>query len=179
MVNQIAQELGPIDVLVNNAGIIRVGPVQQQTIEDFEQAMNTIFWGNLHPTLAVYSCAKFAAVALSEGLRAELACSGIRLVTIVPELMRTGSHLHAEFKGNHKQEYAWFSAGAASPFVSIAAERAACCIVRAAARGDAEKVLSFPAGVLAHLHGHAQRWKIQDISTSPMIPRSLPGVAGS
>lgn len=182
MINQITQELGPIDVLVNNAGIIRVAPFQQQTIEDFEQAMNTMFWGNLHATLAVlptmrqrkegrivnitsvggkvsiphllpYSCAKFAAVALSEGLRAELAGSGVRVVTIVPGLMRTGSHLHAEFKGNHNQEYGWFSAGAASPIVSIAAERAARSIVRAAARGDAEKLLSFPADILARLHG--------------------------
>jgi NAD(P)-dependent dehydrogenase (short-subunit alcohol dehydrogenase family) len=209
MINQITQKLGPVDVLVNNAGIIRVGPLGQQTIEDFEEAMNTMFWGNLYPTLAVlpsmrerkdgrivnitsiggkvsiphllpYSCAKFAAMALSEGLRAELAGSGVRVVTIVPGLMRTGSHLRAEFKGNHKQEFAWFSAGAASPFVSIGAERAARSIVRAAARGDAEKLLSLPAGILARLHGNFPGFTsdVASLLNRLLLPNSPDSVTG-
>ncbi|MGI8741433.1 MAG: SDR family NAD(P)-dependent oxidoreductase [Bryobacteraceae bacterium] len=173
---------GRIDVLVNNAGVIQVGPLEEMTIADFETAMGVIFWGTLYTTLAAlphmrqrrqgrivnitsiggkvsvphlvpYSCAKFAAVALSEGLRAELASYGIKVVTIVPGLMRTGSHLNAQFKGAHEREFAWFSVGAASPLVSIGAERAARAIVLSAKRGDAENILSLPANLLARLHG--------------------------
>lgn len=77
---------------------------------------------------------------------------GVKVVTISPGLMRTGSHLQAYFKGQHELEYEWFSLGAATPFVSISAERAAKAIVRAAERGDAEKILSVPADILAKLH---------------------------
>ena len=38
---------GRIDVLVNNAGIIQVGPLEHMTIDDFEEAMATHFWGPL------------------------------------------------------------------------------------------------------------------------------------
>jgi short-subunit dehydrogenase len=105
------------------------------------------------PHMLPYSCAEFAAVALSEGLRSELASSGIRVVTIVPGLMRTGSHLNAQFKGRHEQKFTWFSLGAATPLISISSERAARAIVRSTKRGDAEKILSIPADLLARLHG--------------------------
>ena len=181
MVAEAERKLGRIDILVNNAGLIQVGPFSEMTVLDFERTMDVIFWGSLYTTMAVlpsmrergtgsivnitsiggkvsiphllpYSCAKFATVALSEGLRTELAPEGIRVTTIVPGLMRTGSHLKAEFKGQHAREYAWFSAGAGTSLVSISAERAARSIVRAAVRGDSEKILSFPAELLGHLH---------------------------
>src|SRR3954447_20456510 len=44
---------GQIDVLVNNAGVITVGPVQTQTLDDFEEAMRVMFWGPLYMTMAV------------------------------------------------------------------------------------------------------------------------------
>jgi NAD(P)-dependent dehydrogenase (short-subunit alcohol dehydrogenase family) len=43
---------GTIDVLINNAGIIQVGPLEHMTHEDFEQAMAVHFWGPLHTILA-------------------------------------------------------------------------------------------------------------------------------
>ncbi len=182
MVREVTGRFGRIDILVNNAGVIQVGPVDLMHLRDFEQAMAVIFWGAVYPTLNVlpqmrqrgagrivnitsiggkvsiphllpYSCAKFAAVAFSEGLRSELAPQGIQVTTIVPGLMRTGSHLNASFKGQQGLEFAWFSLGASTPFVSISAERAARSIVRATKRGAAESILSVPANILARLHG--------------------------
>lgn len=192
------QRLGPIDVLVNNAGIIGVGPLEEMRLEDFERAMQTHYWACLHACLEVvqemkarrgghivnitsfggkvavphmlpYVGSKFAAVGLSEGLRAELAEHGVKVTTVVPGLMRTGSHLQAEFKGRHEQEYAWFAAGAGVPGLSISADRAARQILRAAARGDAELVITLPAklAIVAHavcpnlmagLTGLVNRW---------------------
>ena len=178
LVREVALRLGPIDVLVNNAGIISVGPVETMDVEDFEQAMATNFWGPLYTILAVlpdmrrrgegrianiasigakvsvphlvpYSASKFALLGLSDGLRAELAKDGISVVTICPGLMRTGSPRHATFKGRHRAEYAWFSISDALPLLSMDADRAARQIVQAIRRGEAERVLSPPAKLVA------------------------------
>jgi NAD(P)-dependent dehydrogenase (short-subunit alcohol dehydrogenase family) len=182
MVGQVTEHFGQIDILVNNAGVIEVGPVVNQNVEDFDDAMQTDFWGVLYPTLAVlpqmrgrrngrivnvtsiggkvsvphllpYSCAKFAAQGLSEGLRAELARDGIVVTTIAPGLLRTGSFLNALFKGHQAGEYAWFSVGDNIPGLSMAAEGAAQQIVQAARRGEAERVLGVPAKLAAKFHG--------------------------
>ena len=163
-----------IDVLVNNAGMITVGPMEVMTMEDYEEALRLHFWAPLYTTLAVlpemrqrgegriiniasiggkvsvphllpYCASKFALVGLSAGLRAELAKDGILVTTVCPGLMRTGSPQHANFKSQHKAEYAWFSIGDALPLLSMSAERAARQIVAAGKRGDAEIVLSLPA----------------------------------
>src|SRR5690349_10588804 len=39
-----AARLGPIDVLVNNAGIIQVGPMESMTVADYEEAMQLHFF---------------------------------------------------------------------------------------------------------------------------------------
>jgi short-subunit dehydrogenase len=171
-----------VDVLVNCAGTIQVAPIQNVTVDDFETAMDVMFWGTLFPTLAVlpqmsarrsgrivnitsiggkvsvphlipYNCAKFAAVALSEGLRAELSEDGIKVLTVVPGLMRTGSYLNAFFKGNQRDELRWFGPGASLPLISMNAERAARQIVASTRRGEAERILSVPAQLLARFHG--------------------------
>ena len=176
MVREVGERMGPIDVLVNNAGVISVGPVETMDIDDFRRAMDTNFWGALHTILAVlpdmrrrgegrianiasiggkisvphlvpYSASKFALVGLSEGLRAELAKDGISVITVCPGLMRTGSPRHATFKGRHRAEYAWFSISDALPLLSMDADRAARQIVESIRRGEAERVLSVPAKV--------------------------------
>lgn len=182
LVAKVTEHFGRVDILVNNAGSIRVGPFESMRLEDFESAMATMFWAHVYTTMAVlpqmrarhsgrivnvtsiggkvsvphllpYSCAKFAAVAFSEGLRAEVAQENIQVTTIVPGLMRTGSHLNAEFKGDHGREFLWFSLGAASPLASISAERAARDIVQATRWGLPERILSAPANLLARVHG--------------------------
>jgi NAD(P)-dependent dehydrogenase (short-subunit alcohol dehydrogenase family) len=180
----VTRHFGRIDILVNNAGQIQVGPLESVSVEDFEDAMNVMFWGTVYPTLAVlpefmkrngghvvnitsiggkvaiphllpYTSAKHAAVGFSEGLHAELAETGVRVTTIAPGLMRTGSYNAAQFKGDQAAEAEWFSLGASLPGISMGAERAARQIVMAVKRGDAEKVLSAPANVLAKIQAVA------------------------
>ena len=53
MVVAINRRFGHIDVLVNNAGVIQVGPLEVMTHEDFELAMNAHFWAPLNTIMAV------------------------------------------------------------------------------------------------------------------------------
>jgi short-subunit dehydrogenase len=176
------ERFGRVDILVNNAGIIQVGPVTSMGVEDYESALGVMFWGVLYPTLAVlpgmrergsgriinitsiggkvsvphllpYNAAKFAAVGLSEGLCAELARYGVSVTTVVPGLMRTGSHVNALFKGKQAAEFNLFAPLASLPLISIDAERAARQIVAATKRGDAELIISLPAHLMVRFHG--------------------------
>jgi NAD(P)-dependent dehydrogenase (short-subunit alcohol dehydrogenase family) len=180
-VAEVERFVGPVDVLVNNAGTIEVGPMEVMTLEDYERAMRTHFWGPLYTTLAVlpsmrergegrivnissiggkisvphllpYSASKFALVGLSEGLRSALAKEGVVVTTVCPGLMRTGSPRNALFKGKHRAEYAWFAVADSLPVASMSAERAARQIVDACERGDAEIVLSTPAKLAVLFH---------------------------
>ena len=165
---------GRIDVVINNAGVIQTGPFDHMTLADYENAMNTHFWGPLYVTLAVlphmrrqrggrivnissiggrisvphmlpYSASKFALAGLSDGLRAELTREKILVTSVFPGLMRTGSPPNATFKGRHEEEYAWFAAADSMPAISIGAERAARQILAATRRGAAELVITVPA----------------------------------
>ena len=51
MVEIVRNHFGQIDVLVNNAGVIEVGPLEVMTLEDFEEAMKIHFWAPLYTTL--------------------------------------------------------------------------------------------------------------------------------
>jgi hypothetical protein len=92
-------------------------------------------------------------VGLSEGLRAELLNEGIYVTTVCPGLMRTGSPRNADFKGQHRAEYAWFSIADSLPLVSIEAERAARQIIDACRKGQAELVISLQAKLAVVFHG--------------------------
>jgi NAD(P)-dependent dehydrogenase (short-subunit alcohol dehydrogenase family) len=184
MIQKVQCEIGPVDVLINNAGIIMAGPVELMTIEDFEQAMDTHFWGPLYaisavlpqmqkrrqgrivniasiggkvslPHLIPYNASKFALVGLSEGLRSELAKNNVRVTTVCPGLMRTGSHFAAEFKGQNRKEYAWFAVTGATSLTSLNVDRAARMILAAVRRGEAEVILSLQAQALEKLHALA------------------------
>src|SRR4026208_288487 len=53
MVAAIESAVGGVDVLVNNAGVIQMGPLEVMTHTDFEKAMNAHFWAPLNTIMAV------------------------------------------------------------------------------------------------------------------------------
>ena len=173
---------GRVDFLVNNAGVIEVGPEMDMTTDAYERAFALHVFAPLRliqellpemrarrgghivnissiggvvsvPHLLPYCASKFGLTGLSEGLRAELAAYGITVTTVCPGLMRTGSTAHAYFHGRSRREHAWFALSAALPLFSMSARRAASRIVSAAVRGQAHLVLSWQAKVLALAHG--------------------------
>ncbi|RAJ45530.1 short-subunit dehydrogenase [Kitasatospora sp. SolWspMP-SS2h] len=180
-----AERLGrPLDLLVNNAGVIQVGPLAALEQDDFRRSWDTMVAAPVELVLAVlpgmrergggsvvniasiggpvpaphllpYVTAKAGLAAFSRGLRVELAGSGVRVTTVVPGLMRTGSHRAARFSGQAPREYAWFGAAASTPLLSTDAGRAARRIVRAAEAGRAELVLTPAAKLAVRLQGVA------------------------
>jgi len=97
------------------------------------------------PHFAPYSASKFALTGFSDAIRTELARDNIQVTTVAPGLMRTGSHVNAKFKGNHGAEFAWFSASAGAPLISMDADRAARKIIAACRRRPPSVILTFPA----------------------------------
>ncbi len=203
-VDEVRRHFGAIDVLINNAGIISVGPVETMTVEDFYDAMAINYFAAVHTTLEVlpemrerrqgrilnvtsiggkisvphllpYSASKFAMVGFSEGLRAELAKDGIVVTTVCPFLMRTGSPRNAIFKSQHRAEYAWFVVSDSIPGIAMHAERAARKILNACRYGKAEVVLSLPGKLAALAHGIAPGL-VSDING--WVNRVLPGPGG-
>ena len=177
LVDRVIQRFGQIDILVNDAGLIKVSPFENLDHGDFDQAMKLMFWAPVDLTMAVlplmkqnggghiiniasvggrvaiphllpYSCAKFAMVGFSTGLSAELDPDKIHVLTVIPGLMRTGSYLNAQFKGGKKQEFAWFSLLANLPGFSIAASDAARSIRQALQARQLTCTISFPARLL-------------------------------
>lgn len=204
LVAEVRQQLGPIDVLINNAGVITGGPLEHMDVRDYQESMDIHFWAALHamyavlpemkkrrqgriiniasvggkvsvPHLAPYCASKFALVGLSEGFRAELLPAGVYVTTVCPGLMRTGSARHAVVKGQHVLEFAWFMIADSLPALTVGAEYAARQIWNAARRGDAELILGLPAKVISLLHGVAPGSVANLMS---WVNRALPDATG-
>lgn len=171
VIDRAVEHYGRIDVLINDAGVIAAGPVGHMTTKDFEDAMAVHLWGPLYTTMAVvpymqrqgggrivnissvggkvavphllpYCTSKFALVGFSDGMRAELAQDNIKVTTVCPGLMRTGSHFNALFKGQHRREFTWFTLLDALPISSINAKSAARQIIEACRVGASQLIVS-------------------------------------
>jgi short-subunit dehydrogenase len=198
----VIDEFRSIDVLVNNAGMIQVGPVENMNRDDYADALAVHFWAPMNlvtevvphmkgqgggrivnitsiggkvavPHLAPYVASKFALVGFSEAMRAELIKDRIYVTTVVPGLMRTGSHINALFKGQHQKEYALFSIANASPLLSTSSERAARQIVEACRYGKAEAIITPQARLLQIANGLFPNITAEVLG---LISQGLPGM---
>ena len=169
---------GRIDVLVNNAGIIQATPWEHATVDDYQQSLAVHFWAPLFamraavphmirqgggrilnissiggrvaiPHLNPYGAGKAALLALSDGVRDELAKDGIVITTATPGLMRTGSHVNVDVRGRHKPEAGLFGVMTATPLTAMQGERAARQILEACRRGRSQVTTSWQARTLA------------------------------
>lgn len=170
MVQQVKEHFGAIDILINNAGTDIVGPFENMAMQDYDDLMQLHFWAPLYTTYAVlpemrdrragrivnissvggkvvsphmvaYCASKFALTGLSEGMRVELAQSGIAVTTVCPGLIYTGVNDHALIKGQHRKEFTWFSISESLPLLSASPEKVARVAIAGLRRGAAEVVV--------------------------------------
>lgn len=170
----VVKEVGDIDILVNNAGSVMAAPLEAMESKDYHTLMDIHFFaaqkacdlmipyfrsrGQGHivnissiggkmpvPHLAPYCASKFALTGYSNTAAIELARHGIRVTTVHPGLMRTGSPVQGIFKGDSEKEYAWFALSDNLPGLSISVQSAAQTILNAIKYGDNEVVISPPA----------------------------------
>ena len=116
---RIEEELGPVDVLINNAGIMPVGRMLDLDLETETRQVDINLMGPLHgmhavlpgmlerdsghivnvaslagripaPFAALYSGTKFAVVGLTEALRHEFADTGLHFCLVYPAVVKTG-----------------------------------------------------------------------------------------
>ena len=114
----IHEAAGPIDVLVNNAGVARDGAIEELTMDDFRAVMETNYFGAIRCAKAVipkmrerrsgliinitsvagrvstsplgpYAASKFALEALSEALAQEMKTFGVRVAIVEPGIIDT------------------------------------------------------------------------------------------
>lgn len=204
VVEQVVDRFGRVDLLINAAGTMLVAPVEHLEAGEFARAMDTHFWGPLLaidavvpimrrqgggrianissiggrvavPHLLPYCASKFALTGLSNGVGAELARYGIWVTTVVPGLMRTGSHINANFKGRHHQEFTWFAMAASLPLMSMSAPRAARKILESIRHGDRRRTVGLPAKLLIALDTLASELTSEALAA---IARLLPRPAG-
>lgn len=199
-VEETARAYGGLDVLVNNAGLIQVGPLENMTEKDFRDIMEVNAFAPLRltraalpllrarrgrvlivssiggkvavPHLAPYSMSKFAVTGLGQALRAELAREGVGVTTVCPFLMQTGSPRHAEVKGQQAREYALFATMDNLPFLSLGVEAAARRMVNALVRGEAEVMVGGIALLLRYAQALAPNLTAGMLALSN---RALPG----
>lgn len=178
-------ELGGVDVLVNNAGVLSVGTCLETPPEDFERVFAVNFWGVLHMTqafaplmvergrgaivqiasasgrlgfapLAAYSASKFAVVGLSQSLDAELRPHGIQVSAVCPGMVHTTILEGSEFSAQDLVEYEKIVAQGMAP------ERVAAKVIEAIEHGTPVLDVGWDAHLMSWAARlapqHAPRW---------------------
>lgn len=171
-------ELGPLDILVANAGFGVRGPVERLTLADYRRQLETnvfgvlrtiyagladlkrtrgrlVLMGSVNAYLALagsspYSMSKFALRALADSLRHELAASGVSVTLINPGLVESEIH-QVDNRG------VWHP-GAKNPapaWLRMATDRAARQIVDATWRRRSERVVTVHGKLAVFLQRHA------------------------
>jgi len=122
-VRRTVEELGGLDVVVNTAGVMLLGPIQDADTEDWRRMMSTNVLGLMYLTHAalphllaqgsgdvvqvssvagrvarlgsgVYNASKFAVGAFSESLRQEVTGRGVRVTLVEPGAVATELQSH-------------------------------------------------------------------------------------
>lgn len=208
LVSSVVAEIGPIDTIVNCAGIIEMTPFVHATNEDFEESLATHFWGPLYltraalpslirqrgrivnissiggrvsvPHLMPYCVGKFALCALSDGLRAELAPDGVSVLTVTPGLMRTGSYRNVVVRGQHTAEARWFAIGAATPLTAVDVDYAAERIVAATSRREARLTIGMQARAAEIVSAVAPELAalVAELAVTKLLPKPSTSIDG-
>jgi NAD(P)-dependent dehydrogenase (short-subunit alcohol dehydrogenase family) len=163
-VAEVSAALGPVDVLISCAGVLRRDFVEDVTPADFEQSyrlhVGAAIWltqavlagmrerdyGRIvlvaselglfgGPSYASYSSSKWAMVGLGEVLTHELAGSGVRATVVCPGDVNTDQL---------GEEHEWGPTGGVTPDKAMSADYVARAIVRAAERGKPLVVIDRP-----------------------------------
>ncbi|MDZ8183584.1 MAG: SDR family oxidoreductase [Nostoc sp. ChiSLP02] len=121
-----------VDVLINNAGIFGLGPVEDFSLDDWHQIIDTNLWGYIHTINAIlphflergkgtivnvssiggieaipyqipYTTSKYAITGLTKSLHAELSPKGIHVSGIYPSFIRTQLMERAIFRGQDEE----------------------------------------------------------------------------
>jgi short-subunit dehydrogenase len=162
-IDALARELGPVDILVSNAGVAVVKPLSETTPDDWRWVFDVNVWAPIRltralvpvlprggklafvaslaglvgaPGMVAYSTSKFALVGFAESLRAELAASGIAVTVVCPGYVRTGLHRATRYANPAFERML----DAPSGWWGVSPEAAARRIVRAIDRGDPQVV---------------------------------------